>query len=152
MNSSAKTVMFWAVILLSAFLLWQTVKSGGSSQTVPEISYSDFLTKVASGQVSRVTIAGSIVRGLDAKGGSFRFVAPANQTAMLDALQQHGVDIWFKDVPEQNWSNWIVNLVPVLLLAVLWIFMIRQMRGRRAGSGGPSTYMPTQDSSPRFGP
>ena len=71
MNITAKTVLFWAVIVISAFLLWQTVKSGSSARLVPEISYSDFLTKVASGEVSTVTIAGNVVNGVDAKSGSF---------------------------------------------------------------------------------
>ena len=63
MNSVAKTALFWLVILVSAILLWQTAKPGGSAQAVPEVSYSDFLARVAKGQVSSVTIAGSVVGG-----------------------------------------------------------------------------------------
>src|ERR1700720_1747639 len=120
MNSVLKTVVFWMVIVVSAFLLWQTVKSGGPAAAVTEISYSDFLARVAGGQVTSVTIAGSVVRGLDAKGSSFRVIAPLNQTAMLDALQQNGEDIWFKETPEQSWPNWILNLAPLILLGALW--------------------------------
>jgi cell division protease FtsH len=152
MNSVIKTAIFWLVIAGSAFLLWQTVKTGGSARAVSEISYSDFLARIASGQVSSVTIAGSVVRGLDAKGGSFRVIAPANQTAMLDALQQHGVDIWFKETPEQGWPNWILNLAPLILLGALWFFMIRQMQKRRSVGDGPSSPTATQESKPRFGP
>jgi ATP-dependent Zn protease len=90
MNKGAKTVAFWAVIVVSAFLLWQVVRSDGPAQTVPEISYSEFLGRVASGQVSRVAIAGSVVHASDAKGGGFRVIVPSNQSAMLDDLQQHG--------------------------------------------------------------
>ena len=132
-------------------MLWQTVKTGGSARAVSEISYSDFLARIASGQVSSVTIAGSVVRGLDAKGGSFRVITPANQTAMLDALQQHGVDIWFKETPEQGWPNWILNLAPLILLGALWFFMIRQMQKRRSVGDGPSSPTATQESKPRFG-
>ncbi len=39
MNSTLKTMIFWAVIVVSAFLLWQTVKSGVPAQSVTEISY-----------------------------------------------------------------------------------------------------------------
>ena len=151
MNSVGKAVLFWAVIVVSAFLLWQTVKSGSTARVVPAISYSDFLARVASGQVSSVTIIGSVVTGLDAKGSSFRVIAPANQTAMLDALQQHGVDVWFKETTEQGWPSWILNLAPLVLLAGLWFFMIRQVQNRRLGSNGPTTSVPTQDSNPRFG-
>jgi cell division protease FtsH len=152
MNNTVKTVVFWMVIAGSALLLWQTVKSGGTSKAVTEISYSEFLAKVASGQVGSVTIAGCLVRGLDAKGGNFRVFVPANQTAMLEALQQHGVDIWFKETPEQTWPNWILNLAPLILIGALWFFMIRQMQTRRVAANAPSSDASSQGSNPRFGP
>jgi len=152
MNSVVKTILFWTVIVVSAFLLWQVVRTGGTAQAVPEISYSEFLARVASGQVSKVTIAGSVVRGSGAKGGSFRVIAPSNQTAMLDALQQHGVDIWFKETAEHVWPNWVLNLAPLILLAALWFFMVRQIQRRRSGGDGPSAYTPPPESKLRFGP
>lgn len=156
MNNVVKPVIFWTVIVVSAILLWQVVKSGNSAQVAPEISYSDFLARVAKDQVSRVTIAGSVVRGTDAKGSPFRVIAPANQSAMLDILQQHGVDIWFKEAAEQGWPSWILNLAPLLLLGALWFFMIRQMQIRqmqirRTGAQGQTTYMPPQETDTRFG-
>ena len=138
--------------MVSGFLLWQTVKSGRSGPSLAEISYSDFLARVASGQVSTVTVAGSVVRGYDSKGSSFRVVAPSNQSAMLEALQQHGVEIWFKEGPEQNWPTWIMNLAPLVLLGALWFFMIRQMNRRRSACAGPPNSTPPQESNPRFGP
>ncbi len=152
MNSVVKTAVFWMVIVVSATLLWQVVKTGSTAQAVPEISYSDFSARVASGQVSKVTIAGSVVRGSDAKGSSFRVIVPSNQTAMLDALQQHGVEIWFKETPEQGWPSWILNLAPLVLLGAVWLFMIRRMQRRPSGGDGPSGYTPPQESKPRFGP
>jgi cell division protease FtsH len=150
--NAARTALFWLVIVVSAFLLWQVVKSGGTAQAVPEISYTEFLARVANGQVSKVTIAGSMVRGSDAKGGSFRVIAPSNQAAMLDALQQHGVEIWFREAPEQSWPSWILNLAPLILLGALWFFMIRQMQSKRLMGQGPSASRPPQESNPRFGP
>jgi cell division protease FtsH len=155
MNGVIKTVVFWMVIVVSAFLLWQVVKTNSTARPIPEISYSQFLTRVANGQVSRVIITGSLVSGYDGKGVIFRVVAPASQSAMLDALQQHGVEIWFKETREQGWPTWIANLAPLVLLAALWFFMIRQMQQmqrRRPGSDGTPTYIPPQESKPRFGP
>ena len=152
MNSVIKTLVFWMVIVVSAFLLWQVVRTGSTAQAVPEISYSEFVARVASGQVSKVTIAGSVVRGSGANGSSFRVIVPSNQSALLEALQQHGVEIWFKEAPEQSWPNWILNLAPLILLAALWFFMVRQVQRRRSGGDGPSGYTPPQDFKPRFGP
>jgi cell division protease FtsH len=155
MSSVAKAVIFWAVIVVSAFLLWQVVRSGGPAQAVPEISYSEFLGRVADGQVSKVTIAGSVVHGSNSKGGSFHVIAPANQSAMLEALQEHGVEIWFREVPEGNWPNWLMNLAPLILLAALWFFMIRQMQKRgkaRFVNQGPPGSASSPETPPRFGP
>jgi cell division protease FtsH len=151
MNRTLKTTIFWLTVTASAWLLWQTVKSGGPTQAVPEISYSDFLAKVESGQVGKVTIAGGIVHGTDIKGGSFRVIAPPDQRAMIDALQQHGVTIWFKERPEPNWPNWLLNLAPLILLAALWFFMIRQIQRRRSGVEQSPTFPQNQQSGPRFG-
>ena len=46
MNSTVKTVVFWLVILLSALLLWQVVKTGQSGQKDKEINFSELLTAV----------------------------------------------------------------------------------------------------------
>jgi cell division protease FtsH len=127
--NAGKTALFWLVI-----------------------SYSDFSARVASGQVSKVTIAGSVVRGYDAKGGSFRVIVPSNQSAVLEALQQHGVEIWFRETTEQGWPSWILNLAPLVLLGALWFFMIRQMQRRRSAGDGPSSYTPPQEPKPHFGP
>jgi cell division protease FtsH len=152
MNSVTKTVVFWMVIVVSAFLLWQVVKTNNPTRAIPEISYSKFMTMVANGQVSRVVITGSLVSGYDGKGGSFRVIAPTSQSAMLDALQQHGVEVWFKETNAQGWPRWILNLAPLILLGALWFFMIRQMQRRCAQSDGTPTHMPPQDPKTRFGP
>ena len=153
MGRTAKAVLFWLVIIVSAYLLWHVVKASPTDQNTPEISYSHFLAQVAEGQVTKVTIAGSVVRGYDSKGGSFRVIAPQNQSAMLDALQQHGVDIWFRESPEQGWPTWLLNLAPLVLLAALWFFMIRQMQTKRNGLRATGqTPAPSLEDKPRFGP
>ena len=140
MNATAKTVVFWAVIIVAAFFLWQAVKNNAADQPIPEISYSDFRTRISDGQVRTVTIAGNVVRFRDSNGSAFRVIVPvANQSAMVEALQQKGSDIRFQEAPEGNWTTWLMNLAPLLLLAALWFYMIRYMRRAarmRPGQGG----------------
>jgi len=45
-NSTVKTVVFWLVIVLSAFLLWQVVKAGSGAQKEQPIIFSQFLADV----------------------------------------------------------------------------------------------------------
>jgi len=127
-NSTIKTVIFWLVILVSATLLWQVVKSGNSrTQPATEISYSQFLTQVDAGNVVMVRISKTradvpqrrLVSGKCAREPG------ANVT---DSASEN-VEIWYADSPEQSGWGWLVNLfAPLVLLAALWFFMIRQMK------------------------
>jgi cell division protease FtsH len=155
MNKTSKRVIFWLTILGSAFLLWQVVKTNPKDKNVAEISYSHFLLQIADGHVTKVVIASNVVRGYDDKGNRFKVIGPANQSAMLDALQQHDVDIWFDELPEPTWGTWLMNLAPLALLAGLWFFMIRGIRGvgkQRSAPQVASSEASSQDSQPRFGP
>ena len=129
MGNTIKTLVFWIVIAVSALLLWQVVKNGSqNTQQVPEISYSQFLSQVDSGNVGKVRIAGSSGKGTHSDGSRFRVILPASQEQMLETLRQKNVEIWYS--ADTSSANWWVNLAPLALLAALWFFMIRQMRSR----------------------
>ncbi len=140
MNSTVKTVVFWLVIVLSAFLLWQVVKMGSGNQKEKEINFSQLMSDVDSGNVKEVTIIGMEVRGKYRNDNSgFHTTVPANYPDMIKTLRDKGVTISVRDVSSGSWT-WIVNLAPLALLAALWFFMIRQMQtgGNKALSFGKS--------------
>lgn len=128
MNSTVKILVFWLVIVISAGMLWQVVKSGGTQQQPPEISYSEFLSQVDAGNVLKVTISRNEVVGKYRDLNSFRVIVPANQEAILQSLRAKNVEIWFRDVRLEGWPAWVMNLAPMILLAALWFFMIRQLK------------------------
>jgi cell division protease FtsH len=140
-NSTVKTVVFWLVIVLSAFLLWTVVKQGGTSQKEKEVNFSQFMTDVDQGNVKEVTITGMEVRGKFANDNSgFHTTAPSNYPQMIDTLRTKGVSINFRDISNGSWPSWLLNFAPLILLAALWFFMIRQMQtgGNKALSFGKS--------------
>ena len=140
MNSTVKTVVFWLVILLSAFLLWQVVKGANAGQKEKEVNFTQFMSDVDQGNVKEVTITGMEVRGKYRNDNSgFHTTAPANYPEMIDRLQQKNVTINFRDINSGSWT-WLINLAPLVLLAALWFFMIRQMQtgGNKALSFGKS--------------
>lgn len=140
MNRGIKTIVYWVVIGVSALLLFQVVRSAPAEQQTPEISYSQFISKVEAGEISRVDIAGSRMRGQYRDGkGAFRLIGPGNPAVFLDTLRDKGVEIWFKDTPGDGLPLQLLGTwAPLILLAALWFFMIRQMRRRGAtpGAGG----------------
>jgi cell division protease FtsH len=130
-NSGVKAVAFWLVIMISAFLLWQVVRNGPNQQITPEISYSEFLSQVEAGNVAKMTISKNQVYGTYRDNSSFRVTAPTTQEGMLQTLRQKNVQVWFRDTTNQGWPTWAMNLAPLLLLAALWFFMLRQMKSRQ---------------------
>ena len=141
MNSTVKTVVFWLVIVLSAFLLWQVVKAGSTGQKEKEINFSQFLLDVDQGNVKEVTINLQEIRGKFATDGSpFHTIVPTNYPDMYKTLRDKGVNMTVRDASSGGWPSWLLNLAPLILLAALWFFMIRQMQtgGNKALSFGKS--------------
>ena len=141
MNSTVKTVVFWLVIILSAVLLWQVVKAGNTGQKDKEINFSQFMSDVDQGVVKEVTISGMEVRGKYKNDNSgFHTTAPVNYPDMIKTLKDKGVSMTFHDINSGGWPTWLLNLAPLILLAALWFFMIRQMQtgGNKALSFGKS--------------
>ena len=56
MNSTVRTVLFWAMMIALAFVLWEMASRGGPAAKEDEPSYSNFLAKVDSGNVKDVSI------------------------------------------------------------------------------------------------
>ena len=139
MNSTVKTVLFWVMILVAAFLLWRVVQMTTGGPKEAEISFSDFQLKVDQGVVKEVNINGMEVRGKYTDGGAFHTTVPAVYPDMYKALQAKNVVVNIHDINGGNWTI-ILNLLPFALLAGLWFFMIRQMQtgGNKALSFGKS--------------
>jgi cell division protease FtsH len=140
-NSTVKTVIFWLVIVVSAILLWQVVRSGSAAKTEKPINFSEFLTNVDQGNVSEVTIDAQQLRGKFKDNTGFTTTAPVNYPDMIKALRDKGVNITVRDVTNGSWPLQLLGTwAPLILLAALWFFMIRQMQtgGNKALSFGKS--------------
>jgi len=142
-NSTVKTGLFWLLIVISAVLLWQVVKSARDGQKDTELNVSQFMSDVDQGTIRELTVNGMEVRGKHKDGTAFHTTAPSNYFTpeMLKNLQSKGVSITFRDInsgslPLQLLGTW----APLILLGALWFFMIRQMQtgGNKALSFGKS--------------
>jgi cell division protease FtsH len=141
-NSTVKTVVFWLVIVLSAVLLYQVVMRSNSGPKEKEVNFSQFMTDVDQARVREVTIDGMQVKGKYANDGSpFHTTAPANYPDMIKTLRDKGVNINIRDITSGSWPLQLLGTwAPLILLAALWFFMIRQMQtgGNKALSFGKS--------------
>ncbi len=142
MNSTMKTVVLWLTLIVVGLVLWKMISSGTSGAKVQEISYTEFMSQVAQDKISKVTIVGNEAHGeyKNDKNHQFHVIVPASNPEMLKALDPNKINVEFKDSQSGNWSLWLVQLSPVILLGVLWFVMIRQMQtgGNKALSFGKS--------------
>jgi cell division protease FtsH len=142
-NSTVKTALFWLLIVVSAFLLWEVVKGARDGQKDKEISTSQFMSDLDQNAVHDFKVNGMEVRGKLRDGSAFHTTAPTTYFTpeILDGLRKKSIDVNFGDpssgsLPLQLLGTW----APLILLGALWFFMIRQMQtgGNKALSFGKS--------------
>jgi cell division protease FtsH len=139
MNSNFRNFAIWVFIGLLLVALFNLFQSPGVQVRGNEISFSQLLTEVESGNVQDVTIAGNQISGHFSDGRNFQTYAP-NDPNLVDKLNQKGVKITAKpseeDVP--SLLGVLVSWFPMLLLIAVWVFFMRQMQtggGRAMGFG-----------------
>ena len=143
LNSTARTILFWLVMVLAAVFLWK-MASGTTPDKEDDLSFSLFISRVEQGNVAEVTIIGNEVRGTykqpQAGPTKFKTLVPPNYPDFIKVLRDKGVDIKVKEATGGNWLAFLLNAAPFLLLIGFWIFMMRQMQsgGNKALSFGKS--------------
>jgi cell division protease FtsH len=138
MNQFSRSIALWLVLGLMFLLLFNIFSRQQPRE--PEIIFSDFLNQVEKGQVASVTIQGNQIKGDTTAGEHFKSYAPTDPD-LVKVLRDKGVKIAAKPAEGDPW--WMVMLVqwfPILILAGLWIFFMRQMQigGGKAMSFGKS--------------
>ena len=128
MNFSRNAAL-WIIIVLLLFALFNLFQ--GSSQRGPqrEVAFSDFMQRVESGDVSKVTIQGQEVQGQFRDGRQFTTYAPQDP-GLVSSLRENGVRISAKPQEQLNpLLSVLISWFPMLLLIAVWIFFMRQMQG-----------------------
>lgn len=104
-----------------------------------EISYSDFLSMVESGEVYNVTIHGDDLITGNFSQGTFRSYM-YNDPDLIRRLDEKGIKFNFKPKEESPLLQVFVTWIPMLIFIGIWIFFMRQMQsgGGKAMSFGKS--------------
>ncbi len=129
----------WVVIVVMILLLVTMLREGQTPP--PELAFSEFLLRVDSGEVQKVTIEDGRILGTFSSGESFSSYAPVVTESLLARLEQHRVEYDARPKPEAGfWRQVLIMWFPLLLFIGLWIFFIRQMQagGGKAMSFGKS--------------
>jgi len=92
---------------------------------------------VDNGEVLKVDIQGSNIKGVFSNGNSFTTYSP-NYPNLIEKLSDKGVSISAAPLEEKMPSLFgvLLSWFPMLLLIAVWIFFMRQMQGGKGGAMG----------------
>jgi cell division protease FtsH len=137
-NSTLKSLAFWIVLVLVGILVWNISTRFQPSQKAEK--FSEFMSKVDSGQISSATIVGSEITYTSKSGDSFRTYAPAQYEGLANKLIDRNVVVSAREATASPWAALLYSWAPILLMIGFWIFFMRQMQsgGNKALSFGKS--------------
>jgi cell division protease FtsH len=130
---NARNIAFWVVLFLLILALFNLFSGGPSTMSSREITYSEFLDSVESGEVAQVTLDGerALVRGND--GTTYTTIIPGG-TDVTDRLIAKDVQVKAEPQEQNGLLAYIGTLLPFLILIGIWIFLMNRMQG--GGRGG----------------
>ena len=138
-NNLLKNLAVWLLIGFLVFLIIDFYKTNNSVQQSRVVSYSNFLSDVKNGNVSRVEIRGNNITGEYSNGTLFSTYSP-NDLSLIDKLEKNNIEIIAQPLEKNSPGLFdiLISWFPMLLLIGVWIFFMRQMQsgsGRAMGFG-----------------
>ncbi len=130
-NDFAKKIMLWLGIALLILFVYDGYV--GAHMAGNKVAFSEFLSRVESGQVTDVTIRGGQIDGKFSDGTRFTTLAP-NYPNLVDKLTAQNVKIEVAPLESSSgaFMSFFLSWLPLLIILGGWFYLIRQMQG---GSG-----------------
>ena len=131
MNSFLRNVGFYLLIIFIAITAYDyfSVKP----QTVEETSYSQFLQRVDSGEVTKVVLTKNFIKATKKDGTEFTTTAPdfpIGDETLVGKLEAKGVEITAQNPKEPPWwMTLLSSFLPVLILIGVLFFIMNQTHG-----------------------
>ncbi|NWF52309.1 MAG: ATP-dependent metallopeptidase FtsH/Yme1/Tma family protein [Nitrospirae bacterium] len=131
-----RSLLVWLLIGAMIIVLFNLVNV--PKKTGEEIIFSDFMSRLENSEVENVIIKENNITGQFKDGKKFRTHVP-EYPDLIKILRSQNVKITVKPTEQNPWYwNLFFSWGPIILLAVIWIFFMRQMQtgGNRALSFG----------------
>jgi len=128
------------VLVVIAALIWQftSLRSGDE-----EITFTEFIARVNSDQVEKITFVGSEISGKfkgDPPKGFYTYMPPQYGEKLYELLAQKAVTIDARRETTTGWTLILLQYAPLVLMIGVFLFFMRQMQsgGNKALSFGKS--------------
>jgi len=139
LNDMTRNILLWLVIAGVLYVVAQSMNPQAASQ---RMDYSEFISRVERGDVTKVTINDTRIVGELSGGGQFETVKPPIlDLDLLPALHNNKVTVVGQEPERQGFlTQLFLSILPILLILGIFIFFMRQMQGGGRGGGGPMTF------------
>jgi cell division protease FtsH len=131
-----RTLAIWgsiAALVIGVCVLVAQNNPPGAPKPIP---YSQFNQRVEAHQIKNVLIKGPEITGEDKTQGKFTTMSPQMNDDLLKRLEAQGVVIESQEMRPSLLMGLVQAVLPILLLAGLWILIMRQMQGAGRGAMG----------------
>jgi cell division protease FtsH len=130
---NARNFAFWIVLFLLILALFNLFSNGQSTIASSAVRYSDFVSAVKSGDVSRATIDGEKVQYVGGDGRMYSTIVPAD-AEVSQMLIDNNVAVEAERQQQSSFFSLLSLMLPVIILIGFWFFMMNRMQG--GGKGG----------------
>ena len=143
---AAKTSLIWISIILCAVYISGLLTESGKKEI--EIEYTEYREYLKNHEIQKAVVIGNVFHGefklaktLDTPLGvlenvtHFKLTLPFVDRSVTDEWDAAELNYTFKE-KTIDWTGYLLNMLPWLLLIGFWIFMIRRMQGGAGGMKG----------------
>ncbi|MBA64655.1 MAG: cell division protein FtsH [Candidatus Marinimicrobia bacterium] len=144
---AGKTSLIWLLIVSGAIYISGLLTEAGKKEL--EIEYTEYKKFLENGDISRGVIMGDIFHGefkvpqtmATPYGNSadnilhFKLTLPFIDRDITEEWDEAGIEYTFKE-KTIDWTGYLLNMLPWILLIGFWFFMIKRMQGGAGGVGG----------------
>ena len=144
---ASKTSFIWLIIIFSAVYISGLLTDAGKKEI--EIEYTEYRKYLENGDIHKAVIMGDVFHGefktpqsISSPLGTqlndithFKLTLPFVDRENTNEWDTAGLEYTFK-VKTIDWTGYLLNMLPWILLLGFWFFMIRRMQGGAGGVGG----------------
>ncbi|MFL2983394.1 MAG: ATP-dependent zinc metalloprotease FtsH [Candidatus Neomarinimicrobiota bacterium] len=144
---AGKTSFIWLIIIFGAVYISGLLTQTGKKEI--EIEYTEYRKYLENGEIQKGVIMGDIFHGefkvpqsIETSIGTslndisyFKLTLPFIDRENTEEWDAAGLEYTFKD-KTIDWTGYLLNMLPWILLLGFWFFMIKRMQGGAGGVGG----------------
>ncbi|GHF41989.1 ATP-dependent zinc metalloprotease FtsH [Seohaeicola zhoushanensis] len=130
---NARNIAFWVVLFLLILALFNLFSGSGGTLQNQERTYSEFVTAVKSGDVTKATLDGEQIRYRRSDNQEYVTVKP-DDAEVTKLLIDNNIPVQAKPQQQSFFQSILITLLPILLLIGVWVYFMNRMQG--GGKGG----------------